>query len=155
MNAWLQTKFPSPACPLCHYPVEDFDHLVFACPLKIQAWQKVWRTFFVGSVDLNIDNSSLKQAIFQLQFPPPSSNSLAPSHFASLVIGFTLQSIWRAYWKLIFDAYPFSPELVSNAVLASIHTANQESFVAKGIPHRPLPPLPIDDLTYASQVCFF
>ena len=123
MNAWLQTKFPSPACPLCHYPVEDFDHFVFACPLKIQAWQKVWRTFFVGSVDLNIDNSSLKQAIFQLQFPPLSSNSLTPSHFASLVIGFTLQSIWRAYWNLIFDACPFSPELVSNAVLASHYGA--------------------------------
>ncbi|KAI8357786.1 hypothetical protein BD560DRAFT_406105 [Blakeslea trispora] len=125
--------------------VEDFDHFVFSCPPKLLIWQRVWHTFFDSSVDLSVDNLSLKQAILKLEFPSLSASSHSSSHFASLLIGFTLQSIWRSYWTLVFENCPFSPETVYTTILASTHTANQESLVAKGIPHRPLPPLLLDD----------
>ncbi|KAI8372410.1 hypothetical protein BD560DRAFT_369183 [Blakeslea trispora] len=146
MHEWVQATFPSPACPICDHAVEDFDHFVFSCPPKIQVWQRVWHTFFSNSVDLSVDTLPLKQAILKLQIPPLSSPH-SSSHSASLIIGFTLQSLWRAYWNLIFDNCPFSPDNVYTTLLACIHTANQESFIVKGIPHRPLPPLLFDDRT--------
>ncbi|KAI8356752.1 hypothetical protein EDC96DRAFT_609499 [Choanephora cucurbitarum] len=119
--------------------------------LPVKSWKFFWQIPLshhartICSVDLSVDNLSLKQVILKLEFPSLSASSHSSSHFASLLIGFTLQSIWRAYWTLVFENCPFSPDTVYTTILTSIHTATQESLVAKGISHRPLPPLLLDD----------
>ncbi|KAI8370310.1 hypothetical protein BD560DRAFT_329629, partial [Blakeslea trispora] len=144
MHNWLPASFASPACPLCQHDVETFEHFIFSCPLKLSVWQLVWNTFFVGPVDLSVDNLPLQQSVLSLSFPP-----LLPSFStseASVIIGSTLLCLWRAHWKFIFDAVPFSTSTIFGTLLPLVHKSAQESLVQKGIPHRPLPFFEVDGL---------
>ena len=137
LHSWMPDSFPFSACLLCNLPLENLDHFVFSCPIKLAVWQSVWNLFFEGTVDLSQNALPVKQAVFALHFPPLQSSTT--TRYASVVIGSTIHSLWRAHWSFVFDSRPFTDSTILAQTRLLINAATEEDFVLRGIPHCPLP----------------
>jgi hypothetical protein len=87
-----------------YFESEDtFDHTLFACPMKLEAWAISSYQYF-GTSFFSLDNIA---ATLPLRFP------LLLPHVAQLdpgnIIGACLLDIWRCHWSLIYSNIPFFP----------------------------------------------
>ncbi|KAL9536488.1 hypothetical protein MBANPS3_012616, partial [Mucor bainieri] len=128
---------PSPSCAICHAPQETMDHFLFSCPVKLAVWQQVHRDH------LDTDDSISPLDLHLLLFTFRSSHVHSPS--ALRIIAATLESIWLSHWSFIFNDTPFTTTTVLALVAQKIRRSNQESFLAAGLPHAPLPFFSLDD----------
>ncbi|KAI9480922.1 MAG: hypothetical protein EXX96DRAFT_197576 [Benjaminiella poitrasii] len=137
MHRFLPEVFPINFCPVCQLHPDSLQHFLFTYSLKIQVWRLVWSHYFHSSLDLDSLSLSVQQAIHQLDF-----SSIAPSvslRGTSVVIGSILHALWRPYWELVFDNYPYSPPMIVTTIHCLVSTASHESYLHRRIPHCPLP----------------
>ncbi|KAI9362852.1 hypothetical protein BD770DRAFT_407919 [Pilaira anomala] len=98
---------------------------------------ELWPSFF--DVPFSIDR--LKQALFDLNFPPVSTvNNLPPS----VCIGHTLLAIWRSHFNFVFNEQPFLPSVVITQTRSMLLTSSREKMVQLGQTPFPLPHFSIE-----------
>jgi hypothetical protein len=124
LRRMMQNTYPSPFCQICdsrHLNSEEtLDHFLFLCPSKLSIWSSVYSTYVSTSPTLVISSFLQKQLQLSLpeDFERDSSITLYPTLSISQIFACTLQSIWAAHWRFIFNQIPFFP---SN-ILASVST---------------------------------
>ncbi|KAI8143096.1 hypothetical protein BJV82DRAFT_490844, partial [Fennellomyces sp. T-0311] len=93
----------SPICRLCKSAMDDPTHFLVECPKKLRVWQQVWSTLYYAEPAPR----ALCHFIRTLQLPPSTPQHATPTPAYSLTVACTLQAIWQAYWRVIFDEASF------------------------------------------------
>lgn len=103
LHRYLPQSFASPLCPICLQDTDTLEHFLFLCTRKFEVWTMVWQDLLLHDCSTTI----VSQAIFKLQFPPSP-----PTISSSVIIAITMEALWKAHWRFIFDQIPFQPQHV-------------------------------------------
>ena len=107
---------PSANCRLCEEAVDTTEHFLVQCRKKWAVWRTVWSTLYYAEPQPR----TLIHFIRTLQLPASTPTIACPNPPQALTVACTLQAIWHAYWRFIFDDDPFFPVLVAARALALI-----------------------------------
>lgn len=140
LHRFIPMVVSTPFCVVCSMSLIETDHhFVYECPLKLMVWQELWPSFF----DVPFSTDLLKQALFELNFPPASTaNNLPPS----VCIGHTLLAVWRSHFNFVFNEQPFLSSVVIAQTRSMLVTSFREKMVRLGQTPFPLPHFSIDPL---------
>ena len=112
------------ACLLCGQP-ETIEHFVFLCPQKLPFWSSIWSQYFQNS----FDSYRLTQALLYLSFP---HTKLGIDLDREIIFSSSLLALWRAHWRLVYDAVPFGVSSVITQANILISKSIQESPFTRG-----------------------
>ncbi|KAI9360492.1 hypothetical protein BD770DRAFT_318453, partial [Pilaira anomala] len=138
LHRFMPDHFPTPSCPICRDPEESLSHFLFTCPSKLQVWQHMWKTY----IDPSDSTFSLDQLTFILHTLQITPHLITTAVTAPLTaFAATLEAIWLSHWTSVFNDVPFTTANTISLLTSIFLRMRQESFMQKGIPHAPLPPL--------------
>ncbi|KAI8326162.1 hypothetical protein EDC96DRAFT_431083, partial [Choanephora cucurbitarum] len=98
-------------CRLCSAPPDSAFHSSVGCPIRWSIWTELLTAYFPFHV---LPPSTIYDAILLRKFPSLPS---IPQHHFLIVILTGRWTIWRAYWRLHFEAIQVIPEHVVNQAI--------------------------------------
>jgi hypothetical protein len=124
LHKHTQSKHPSPNCPLCssYIPTrETLDHFIFECPLKFHVWQTIYYAYIRHSLPSPPPNRITLSSFYLLLHLSFSTvhrtfHPLFPKLTSHQIFACTLQCVWQAHWRFVFDDIPFRPSKVLKSI---------------------------------------
>ncbi|KAG1470682.1 hypothetical protein G6F56_002540 [Rhizopus delemar] len=120
LHKFIPAVHSDPICIFCTpnstTAIDTLDHFTFTCPLKHNVWHSVFNQFHPISTR-NIDLLILLNRILRLEEPSPSR---AQSLSLDQTLACTLQSLWSAHWRSVFDNAVTTSTIITNSTVKAI-----------------------------------
>lgn len=136
LHRFIPNTHPSPSCPLCSSSVpteETTDHFLFLCPLKVSIWTEIYHTY-ISPIGIPQTISSFWPQVLSFSLPDyfqrDGSIALFPDLCTYQIFACTIQSIWSAHWRFIFDNTPFRPHIICNTISKQLSRLDSELQLA-------------------------
>lgn len=100
----------SSLCQLCRQEFEDLSHFLVDCPIKKQAWNKVFGFYYP---DLVFSSQCLFTSLCKLMIPP----IILDETKYLIICGTTLRQLWLAHWAYVMQDIPFSDTTIARKAI--------------------------------------
>ncbi|KAG1112999.1 hypothetical protein G6F40_006210 [Rhizopus arrhizus] len=124
LNRYILPLHPTPNCQICPAEsptLECIAHFAYLCPIKSAVWNQIITAFFPARL-LRQRYPAILYRLQRLKIPSTAPLPSSPNPKLSLyqVFACTLQSIWQAHWRFVFDDVQPVSANITKATLTAI-----------------------------------